>query len=63
MPIETMLYLSRGMFRITEAAEIRETSCSDEQPPNRTATVVFSILFSLRNQRISLVELSKFILT
>ena len=41
MPTDRTSYFSRERLRRTVAAESREISCSDEQPPKRTAIVFF----------------------
>src|SRR4030067_178848 len=46
MPISTMSYLPRSSRERIEAADIKETSCSPERPPNITPTRTLGMLRS-----------------
>jgi hypothetical protein len=50
IPIGTISYLLRSITLMMEFAEMQEIECSEERPPNKTPTLIFStelILFVL----------------
>jgi hypothetical protein len=53
MPMGTTSYFAGSSAEMTEAAEISETSCSPERPPNRmpTRSFFFSVVISLGGNR------------